>query len=146
MTKIFLCDLDGTIADCSHRLHFIEKKNWSAFFAACTDDKPIADVIWLIRLLHDAGQKIIYMSGRSDEVRHQTIEWLHTHHLPSGPLYMRRHGDHRPDSLVKSELVDEVIREYSRDQIAGIFDDRQQVVDMYRQRGFRVYQVAPGDF
>lgn len=45
--KAYIFDIDGTIADCSHRLHFItgEHKNWDAFYDACLDDAPINDVI-----------------------------------------------------------------------------------------------------
>jgi hypothetical protein len=30
--------------------------------------------------------------------------------------------------------------------ILGVFEDRQQVVDMYRAKGLRVFQVADGKF
>jgi hypothetical protein len=148
MRNVFLCDLDGTVADCSHRLHFIKDKpkNWKAFFAACIDDKLIFEVAYLIRVLADAGKTIVYMSGRSDEVRSQTEDWLSKNHLPVGKLYMRRAGDYRVDSVVKSEMLDAVLEKHPAWTIAGVFDDRQQVVDMYRSRGFRVYQVAKGDF
>ena len=148
MRRVYLCDLDGTLADLSHRLCFIKDKpkNWKAFFAACSDDLLIFDVAWLIRLLSDAGQTIVYMSGRSDEVRSQTGAWLEAHSLPQGELYMRGAGDHRPDWIVKSEMLDAVLEKHPAWTIAGVFDDRQQVVDMYRRRGFRVYQVAKGDF
>jgi len=67
---IYIFDIDGTLADVSHRLHYItgETKDWDAFFAAC------------------------------------------------GAL------------------------------MGGVFEDRQQCVDMYRARGLRVFQVAKGDF
>ena len=37
-----IVDIDGTIADCSHRLHYIkgEKKDWNSFFKAAGKDKP----------------------------------------------------------------------------------------------------------
>jgi hypothetical protein len=41
-TRCYLFDLDGTLADCTHRLH--RRKHWRAFFAACTADSPIP--IW----------------------------------------------------------------------------------------------------
>jgi FMN phosphatase YigB (HAD superfamily) len=146
MPKVFLFDLDGTLADCTHRLHFIkqEKKDWKAFFSACVDDTLIEDVAWFARLLGSIGSTVVYMSGRSDEVRQQTEDWLEINNLPFGLLYMRKAGDHRPDYIVKSELLDEVLKMFPA--IAGVFDDRQRVVDMYRKRGLRVYQVAEGDF
>lgn len=50
---IYIFDIDGTLADLSHRLHFIQKKpaDWDGFFAACSDDAPIPEVIELIQRL-----------------------------------------------------------------------------------------------
>jgi len=65
---------------------------------------------------------------------------------------MRKDGNHREDAAVKSELLDQVLSSYPQvpdrpnQKIAGVFEDRQQVVDMYRARGLRVFQVAKGDF
>lgn len=147
---IYLCDIDGTIADCSHRLHFIqgEKKDWPAFFKACVDDKPIEDIIDLITDLESLEHTIAYVTGRSDEVEKETCDWLYknvgTENLV---LYMRKAGDHREDKIIKSEILDDILNDYFREEkIAGVFEDRQQCVDMYRARGLRVYQVAKGDF
>lgn len=50
--------------------------------------------------------------------------------------------------MVKSELLDNIMHEYGEGLggYGGAFEDRQQVVDMYRERGLRVFQVAKGDF
>ena len=58
---------------------------------------------------------------------------------------MRKHGDYREDSIVKGELLDQAIEEFPG-KIFGVFEDRRQVVDMYRARGLRVFQVAEGNF
>lgn len=144
---IYICDIDGTIANIDHRLHFIqqEPKDWNAFFEACEDDEPIKDVINLITDL-SRNHEIFMVSGRSDQVRNKTIDWLRRWDVPCYEIYMRKAGDHRQDSIVKSELLDQLIRDYSRTLIVGIFEDRKQVVDMYRARGLRVFQVAEGNF
>ena len=59
---------------------------------------------------------------------------------------MRPDGDHREDSVVKSELFDQINAAYANEKLGGVFEDRQQVVDMYRARGVRVFQVAKGNF
>ena len=149
---IYIFDIDGTIADLSHRLHFIQEKpqDWHEFFVACADDEPIKDMIDLAWKLAETSE-IILVSGRSDECREETVAWLKKHKFPapSRKVYMRKAGDHRIDSIVKSELLDELIRDWhvpEHFQIAGVFEDRQQVVDMYRARGLRVFQVADGKF
>lgn len=101
--RCYLFDIDGTIADLSHRLHhiagefdgqgMIKPKDWPAFYAACSDDKPIQHVIDLMLTLHDADQQIIFVSGRSDECRKETLRWMHKLELPDRPIYMRTAGD-----------------------------------------------------
>ena len=57
---------------------------------------------------------------------------------------MRATGDQRRDSIVKLEIFDQEIRD--RYHVIGVFDDRQQVVRMWRALGLTVFQVAEGDF
>ena len=59
-------------------------------------------------------------------------------------LYMRSDKDFRPDDEVKSQMLDKMIEDGFNPTMA--FDDRQRVVDMWRDRGLTVAQVAPGDF
>jgi len=148
---IYIFDIDGTIADLSHRLHYIKEKpaKWKEFFANCGADTPILDVIQLMRYIvnHAQDRKIMLVSGRSDECEEETINWLYKYDVPFTSLYMRRAGDHREDSVVKAELLQELIEDWKEAlPIAGVFEDRQQVVDMYRSKGLRAYQVAPGNF
>lgn len=136
-------DLDGTLANIEHRLHYIQQqpKNWDGFFAACVDDEPIWPVIGLLRSLRDHGHLIEIWSGRSDAVRRETEQWLEKHDCKGAELRMRKHGDHRPDFQVKEEWL---LSLTLRPMVA--FDDRQQVVDMWRRNGVICCQVAPGDF
>ena len=145
---IYIFDIDGTLADLSHRLHFIQSKpsNWTAFFAACYKDTPIQEVVMTARLLHETGAKIVMVSGRSDEVQVQTADWFREHGVPCDVLYMREQGDHREDAVVKAELLADVIADDPENSIVAIFEDRKQVVAMYRSKGLRVFQVAEGDF
>lgn len=144
---IYIFDIDGTIADISHRLHFIqqEPKDWAGFFAACDDDAPIRDVIEVCNLLYRSGAQILLVSGRSDEVRPQTERWLEKHSVRFEALYMRKAGDHREDHVIKKEILDREVSGW-RVRVNGVFEDRKQVVDMYRAKGLRVFQVAAGNF
>ncbi len=158
---IFIFDIDGTVADITHRLHFIgadaggwipstdQTKDWDGFSRACVDDKPIFETITVARALASAGHTIVYSTGRSSSNYDATVKWLTKFRLPS-PLriYMRPHGDHREDYVVKSEILDQIFKDYGSGLggYGGAFEDRQQVVDMYRERGLRVFQVAKGNF
>lgn len=146
MKPCYLFDIDGTLADCSHRLHHIQKqpKDWRSFFAGCLDDAPIAHIVQLAITLWNADQHIVYVSGRSSECMAQTQAWLATNKLPGSALYMRKEGDHRDDDIVKAELLDQILADGWQPIMA--FDDRARVVKMWRSRGIPCAQVAEGDF
>lgn len=146
----YIFDLDGTLADISHRLHFIEgeKKDWDAFYNTCDKDKPIQNTLDLLTDLYfSACANIIILSGRSDAVKEKTIKWLKDNlGIVFFTLYMRKAGDHRPDVEVKQEWLDEWLKHHNKEEITGVFEDRKQVVDMWRKNGITCYQVAEGDY
>lgn len=148
MKDIVLFDLDGTLADLTHRLHHIQKdpKDWGAFFAACDQDKPIQHIIDIFNDLssnHDNSMWIV--SGRSDECRKETEKWI-LENIFDWPdkIIMRKAGDHRPDHIVKEEWLNDGT--IPKDRVICVFDDRSEVVKMWRRNGIPCMQVAEGDF
>lgn len=144
--RCYIFDIDGTIADLSHRLPYIQKtpKDWDGFFGAVADDVPIEHTIKLAIDVALAGATIVYVSDRSDQCREATETWLWDHALPYGKVFMRKQGDHRPDHQVKVELLAELRAEGHNPVMA--FDDRNGVVKMWRELGIPCAQVAEGDF
>jgi len=57
---------------------------------------------------------------------------------------MREVGDMRKDRIVKLELFNEHIRHNYR--VVAVWDDRKQVVEMWRALGLTVFHVADGNF
>jgi phosphoglycolate phosphatase-like HAD superfamily hydrolase len=143
MIPCFVFDIDGTLADCTHRLHHIQKqpKDWKSFFGAVKDDDPIPHICQLAHAL--SVTYVIFVSGRSDECRIDTELWLDKH-VFRGPLYMRKAGDYRDDSIVKIELLSELRADGWEPLL--VFDDRDRVVAAWRQAGVPCAQVAAGDF
>lgn len=159
-SQLFLFDLDGTLALIEHRLHFIqgEKKDWPAFYAACVDDKPNWPVIHTLQALREGGAEIWIWTGRSDEVRNLTIDWLDKYDIFSersmrrfsllyAPerLRMRKEGDYRPDHELKLEWLSE-IEPPERKRLTAVYEDRGRVVEMWRANGVTAFQVAAGEF
>lgn len=151
MSKIVISDLDGTIADIEHRRHWLDKtrhldmttdQRWRTFYEFCIDDKPNWPVITTLFALHRTGHEIHIFSGRSDEVKAQTLKWLAHYEIGCKVLRMRAASDFTPDDVLKEQWISE----YDPMDILCIFDDRQKVVDMWRAKGFTCFQVAPGDF
>ena len=158
---IYIVDVDGTVADISHRLHFIDAsqakhvdqaknptKDWEGFFAAAVDDKPIFEVIAVVRALYNQGHTIAISTGRPSNSNHSagTVKWLQKYRVNNHGVFMREAGDHREDYVVKEELLDQIIARFPGQALGGAFEDREQVVAMYRKRGLRVFQVAEGKF
>lgn len=146
----YIVDIDGTCADLTHRRRFVDgtlgpKKDWDGFFANCHLDEPIHTMRELLLDLREGGAAFVYVSGRPERTRSATLSWLHQHGFPAGlALYMRADGDRRPDTIVKSELLDQLLSHGLVPILA--FDDRTSVVKMWRARGIPCFQVAEGDF
>lgn len=139
LPKAYLVDIDGTLARMNGRGPF----DW----ARVGEDSPIENVIRVVQALEKSLYKIIFMSGRDAASRTATIEWLKdnvTYTDDELELYMRPERDMRKDSIVKHELFYKYVA--SKYHVVGVIDDRQQVVDMWRQIGLTVFQCARGDF
>ncbi len=102
---MIIFDLDGTLANCEHRRHFVEPKyfidkndlsinssledvlkrnddiknwkpNWKAFYEACNGDTPIIPTIEIFHTLQAQEKKVQIWSGRCESVRDKTHKWL----------------------------------------------------------------------
>jgi hypothetical protein len=147
MTDCYIFDLDGTLADLSHRLHHIQKKpkDWDAFFGGVMDDAPIEHMLNLANTI-GRHSEYIYVSGRSEPCRDGTVRWLVKQgmRIVRNGLYMRAEGDRRQDYLVKYDLLQQLKADGWNPLM--VFDDRDQVVNMWRENGIPCAQVAPGNF
>lgn len=154
--NVYIFDIDGTLADCSHRLSAIQmpaglvhfdpgetdwKPDWDKFYSLCDKDEPIEDVCRVCRELH---LPIIYITGRSYKTREKTAKWLKDNDLPNGLIFFRGPTDYRPDYIVKHEIYERHIKD--RYNVLGVFEDRDQVVQMWRALGLTCFQVANGNY
>ena len=153
MKPLYIFDLDGTLADLQHGAHIVDEKHhrnrWRRFHPACDRDIPIRHAIHTMELLRRFADIWIF-SGRSEEVRGETVAWLMQNTSFSESeleriLTMRQEGDHRADDIVKREWLDG-LQEDDRKRLVAAFDDRDKVVAMWRAAGIPCYQVARGDF
>jgi hypothetical protein len=96
----------------------------------------------IARVLDTYQEHIIIFSGRNDKYSEQTIEWLKYHDIRYSKLFMRANGDTRPDYEVKKEMFDTVIRD--KYNVEFVFDDRPQIVDLWKSLGLTVFNVGEG--
>ena len=147
--KIVIFDLDGTLALIDKRRDVSTKDNgkiyWYKFFDPNNIqlDDPNQPVIDIANMLHSQGYLIYIFSGRSDKTEDATIAWLDKHNVSYDLLSMRPQGLlYKPDNDLKQGWLDTI----KKDRVAMVFDDRNQVVDMWRKNGLTTFQVADGDF
>lgn len=142
--KTIIFDIDGTLADIRHRLHYVKNgaRKWDKFFAECVNDTPYQNVSSVYNELAESDREfyMVLVSGRSDIVRKETMDWLDTHIIRYDELHMRPEGDTRPDDIFKEEILDKLLAQGH--DILCVFEDRQRVVDMWRRRGLTCLQVA----
>lgn len=143
--KVVICDIDGTIADCEHRRHYVEKtpKDWKGFFSEMDTD-PLRKDIWekVMRCSEENSAHIIFVSGRSEEYREITEDWFMNYKIYEyNCLIMREKHDSREDTVVKSEIYDKYLKNMN---IVKVFDDRPSVIRMWREKGLDVEDVGNG--
>jgi uncharacterized HAD superfamily protein len=142
----YIVDIDGTIANNEHRIHYITNghKDWDNWHANAHRDEPITEVIDILRMAVSCNIAIVLCTARDEKCRKDTVEWLNANDIPYDALYMRKEGDRRNDDIVKFELLEQIY-DAGYNPIL-VFDDRDRVVNMWRSAGLRCLQVAPGDF
>lgn len=139
-------DIDGTIANIEHRRPFVQSKprNWPAFEKAIPLDTRYDDIHRLYHILSETYD-IVFASGRGEQSRGVTEEWLYKNGFDLwAKLYMRAAKDSRRDDIVKREILAQMRADGYEPWL--VFDDRNQVVDMWRSEGIRCLQVQPGNF
>ena len=146
--KIVIFDLDGTLALIDKRREISTKDNGKMDRSKFFDpdmidlDDPNTPVITMANLL-SSTHRIWILSGRSDVTQQATIDWLAKNNVSYDHLVMRPQNHlYMPDNDLKQMWLDNI----GVDNVAMVFDDRQQVVDMWRQNGLTTFQVAEGNF
>lgn len=144
-SNLYVFDLDGTLADCSHRLHFIQQTppDWHAFFSSCVDDPPIKWVLTLARRMQNYGSLVI-LTGRSEDYREHTEGWLHDY-LRYFTLLMRPSKDFRQDMVVKPEILKQYLNGDKFRHVEFIVEDRAEMAGAWRILGYNVLHIGNHD-
>jgi len=128
--KAIIFDIDGTAAYMGNRGPF----DWHKVGL----DSVCEPVKLINGLIADSGNfYVIFLSGRDESCRKETIKWLDDNGFQYDALYMRSENDFRKDNIIKKEIYEREIK--SKYNIIGIFDDRNQVVDMWNEEGLYVF-------
>lgn len=133
----FIFDIDGTLA------RMVDRSPYD--YTKVGTDIVNSNIAMILRTLRaHSGLPIIIMTGRKLECVEQTQEWLDDNHIPYDLILFRETEDNRKDAIIKEELYHRYVEPFYN--IIGVFDDRNQVVDMWRSLGLTCLQVGYGGF
>ncbi|MFG3101902.1 hypothetical protein ACGFZL_15490 [Streptomyces sp. NPDC048182] len=137
--ELAVFDLDNTLADTAHRQRFLERRprDWDAFFAAAPHDAPLAEGV---ALAHEraADCEVVYLTGRPERCRRDTLDWLAAHGLPEGRVYLRGDHDRRPARRTKLEILRRLARTRT---VRVLVDDDELVCGDAERAGFTVVRA-----
>lgn len=148
--KTVIFDLDGTLALIEKRRKLADKgngkMNWKVFFAPenIQLDEPNIPVIKTFQAMKLAGFRVGIFSGRDAISKTETEIWLKKWGVDYDFLRMRPQRDYTPDDVLKKQWLDELITEGH--EVMCVFDDRDKVVKMWRDKGISCFQVNYGQF
>ena len=118
-------------------------------------------------MCEDSAKQIIFCTGRMEQYREVTRNFLlddcsfeesyHTSTHKCSRESIERHIDtflmmrpderrHDPDSEIKQDMLNEILKTVDKRNILFAVDDRKRVVDMWRANGITCLQVAEGNF
>lgn len=135
---IVVSDIDGVLADCSHRLHYLKEKNYEKFYSEeeMLKDRKIRSGEALLENLYDEWYEgIMYLTGRPYRTEEWTRKWIEEETWLEGAdsaiMLMRKNHDYRPSDIVKVETLQKYLEEIQyRGEILFIDDDPKNVVAM----------------
>ena len=142
-SSVCIFDIDGTLANCDHRLHYVKNKpkNWDAFYSECMGDHviwPVAEMLELFRKNH-----LIYIvTGRPERNRDLTELWLNNNKIYFDKLIMRGDRDFRKSPDYKSSVCDTIEAEGNKIFLA--VEDREDCINIFINRGIYTFNVSNG--
>lgn len=131
-----IVDIDGTLA------HTSGKRSPYDYTKVQLDDCDVSVKTIVNRL--GAFYKVLIVSGREDNCKNETRNWLAHNGITCNQLIMRKTGDQRKDSIIKEEIFWEYIE--PKYNVIAVIDDRDQVVEMWRNLGLKTLQCEYGNF
>jgi hypothetical protein len=141
--KLVIWDIDGTLANCEHRLGYVRSKpkNWAAFEAGIPHDTVLEKPAFLYRMMvQNPNITVILLTGRNETSRPETEKWLADNDLGGYDKLHMKPKSHVKDTDQKEAVLDAVIAEYGHMPCA-VFEDRARVVAMWKRRGLFVFNV-----
>ena len=141
--KCYVWDIDGVIAHNNKgRDDFYTEEEWLTWFRAqCPFFKPIPESCGLLAFCA-RNTHICLLTGRSNDLIHQTIQWLSTWitYVKSMDLYMREKTDNRSTAEFKADIMQNKI--LPKQEVLFAVDDDLTVIQEYHKLGVNCLHLS----
>lgn len=134
--KVIVVDMDGVVADVSHRLHYIEKEkpDWESFLSEeeVKKDRIRTEVVEKIKEIkkHLGDLPVVILTGRPENLREITEEQLEEAGLDYIELIMKPEKlAYMKDVAFKKDIVTSYLPAQGYIPVA-FFDDKESILDM----------------
>lgn len=135
LPNAYIVDTDGTVAEGEGVRSPHDTSRYHL-------DKVRTHVAYVADSIAEYGVEVVGLSGRDEKFRAVTEKWWNDNRIAYSAFFMRPRGDVRMDAIVKYELFKEHIE--PNYNVLGAFDDRPQVIRMWRTIGVPVFDVGNG--
>ena len=155
--SVIIVDLDGTLCNIDHRVGFAQSGDWESFHSLVSRDSVYPDVSNFIGMISDRTKlsvafgwapEIWAISGREEKFLPETERWLEINDIIFDRIILRPSGDRTPDHQLKVRVLIEEFGsiESARSRVLFILEDRDKVIEAYRNAGLPCWQVRPGTY
>lgn len=136
MLKYIFMDIDGTLANGSHRKRYPEYPSYEDWSVEAQKDPPILQSLEPTWYLHKHCETFFYVTTRPEKAYVITKKWLATHNFPEASILMRPDDSTEASSDVKRALVAPYIQESKYRTLA--IDNEDNNLAMYLNLGVAV--------
>jgi len=137
-----IIDLEGTLSNCSHRIHHLKNKNYDEWNKLFKYDTVHESVVEIINRYKVNGVQIILCTAKSVKYISAVLSWLQKYELLSfiDGFYFRVLGDKRPSVEVKKGMLESIREKYD---VLVAYDDRKDICQMYLKQAVVPYLFIP---
>jgi len=135
LKQCIIVDIDGTLAKMNDRSPY----DWGKV----GEDSVHKHIKGIVDMYYEDFD-IIIMTGRDGCCENETREWLSQNGIGYTALHIRPEGNNESDVIIKERMYREHIE--GKYNVEFVLDDRDCVVEMWRNLGLKCLQVNYGDF
>lgn len=147
-TCVLVVDLEGSITDNAPRLHLMKAGLWNEYEQAGPDDPVHPFIRTFLASLYWSHCQLVVVTGRYEKYREATRKQLAAADIYPDHIFMRENFDipKTKEPELKLAFLEQIRNLYCADPDTALIalEDRDDVVEAYRNAGIECWQVRNG--